>query len=203
MRTVGVSRLIRAFCAAAFVLLALADAITQKESTQPKPPTEVLRLGPKPQELSVDQKSDAKRVADLVARLFGNSRKHAKLPHSWRFHCSVMQQAACTSARTGKPQATGHPEFQTIYWTDHPETPSPELEKIAMYDTRPEDRGGFSADRFAVAVWPTMDPKGYWVGIDLHPNPFQEAWIEGMAYLTNCDGPCPKVPVDPACEKVK
>ncbi len=162
-----------------------------------------LKLGPTPQELTPDQKRESKRVADIVAGLFQERRKQAKLPHVWRFHCSTMQQVACSSAQTGAAWATGRPQFQAMYWTDKPETSHPELERIATYDTRPKDHGGFSADRFSVVVWPTIKPKGYWIGLDLHPNALAQAWRELDVYISTCDGPCPKLPIALACQKQK
>jgi hypothetical protein len=164
---------------------------------------QTLRVGPTPDELTPDQKRDSKRVADMVARLFQERRKRAKLPRAWRFHCSTMQQVACSSAQSGQAGATGHPEFQAMYWTDGPEALHPELERIAAYDTRPKDHGSFSADRFSVVVWPTSNPKGYWIGIDLHPNALAQKWRELEVYFATCDGPCPKLPVVPVCQKVK
>jgi hypothetical protein len=161
------------------------------------------KLGPAPADLTTDQTQDAKRVADLVAKRFRAARKQSKQPFAFRFHCASMERFACNAARTGEAGATGRQAVQALYWTDHPELPSADFERLARLNTRSEEAGDFRAERFSVVVWPTTDPKGYWIGIDLHPNAIVEALGNIHAYLFFCDGRCSTPEVVPECDEVK
>ena len=182
-------------------LMVLASAALAQNSPVPpvNPPS---RFGPAPQQVTAAQKRDAEHVADAVAKLFRAARKQAKQPWSWRFHCAAMARYACDAAVKGQPGGTGTPSVQALYWTHKPDQPSPEFERLAKFDTRTNDPK-FWAERFSVVVWPTDDPKSYWVAIDLHPNVVLEALWNAHAFLLVCDGPCSDREVAPECEKVK
>jgi hypothetical protein len=113
-----------------------------------------------------------KEKEDWVARLFEHIRAEANLPHLKRIrHRPQLEQDICTSALNGDHSKRG----SAFYVTTDPESPAPELTKIAS--SNPQDRyhsGKPIYERYSVAVWRTKDPQtgnaSYWVGVGVYGN---------------------------------
>ena len=104
-----------------------------------------------------------KQKEDPVAKLFEGIRADAKIPALKRIrHRDDLEQQVCTSALTGKPQS---PAF---YVTATPDSITPELRKIAVFNrVGPKNAPWYT--RYSVAVWRVQEPQTgvvlYWVGV--------------------------------------
>jgi hypothetical protein len=112
-----------------------------------------------------------KEKEDQVAKLFEGIRAEAKVPRLKRIqHRPQLEQGICTGALTG-----GRPKgASAFYTTTDPQSPAPELRKIAS--SNPLDRyhpGRPIYERYSVAVWKTKAPQSgnadyYLVGVGMY-----------------------------------
>jgi hypothetical protein len=112
-----------------------------------------------------------KNKEEAVAKLFEVIRVEARLPRLKRIkHRPQLEQGICTGALTGeRPKGAS-----AFYTTTDPQSPTPELKKIAS--SNPLDRyhpGRPIYERYSVSVWKTKAPQSgnadlYWVGVGMY-----------------------------------
>jgi len=108
-----------------------------------------------------------------VATLFENIRSGQKLLRLSRIHNrEILQEQICTVSLTGAANSIPHDRDSfVIYKTSRPESPSPELNRVAAFNAR-HPRAKREYPRYSVAVWSTKEPQSgetaYWVGVSLY-----------------------------------
>ena len=113
-----------------------------------------------------------KNKEDQVAKLFETIRSDLKRPKITRLeHRDSLEQTVCTIALTGTTTKNTSTDISGFYKTEHPESISAELKKVASWSTfHPKSNRGFT--RYSVAVWRVPDSRPeeatYWVGVQLY-----------------------------------
>ena len=110
---------------------------------------------------------------DEVATLFQSIRSGHKLANLSRIqNRDILEEQICTVSLTGMPNSIPRdPDLFVIYKASHPDLPSPELNRVATFDSlHPKSKHEYP--RYGVAVWRTKEPQtgdtAYWVGVHLY-----------------------------------
>jgi hypothetical protein len=136
----------------------------------------LLTTGISAQQVSVPTKQAASRPAmgdrdkakeDQVAKLFETIRADAKIPQLKRIrHRADIEERVCTVALTGVRLDHSVGNTFSLYKTLEPESISPELKQVALFEDFNFKNGRYP--RYSVAVWRTKNPQTgdtvYWVG---------------------------------------
>ena len=109
---------------------------------------------------------------NAVAKLFETIRVDAKIPPLTRIkYRKSLEQTVCTITLNEHVSERAHKKRPGFYKTSNPESISPELNKLALFnDLHPKYNWGVR--RYSVAVWRVTDPQtgeaAYWVGVQLY-----------------------------------